>query len=93
MTVSGYFPTKRDPLRGATEMAEPSVFGQDAIGLMRFELIEEGGGLLALAAAGRTGSGVDDGRIFAARACARAAVSISHHGPGFRRQALARCEA
>jgi hypothetical protein len=56
-----YFTTKRAPKRGAREIAEASVFGQDAIAMIRFELIDEAGQLLAVAPAVRTLSGVDDG--------------------------------
>jgi hypothetical protein len=56
-----YFATKRAPKREAREMAEARVFGQDAVGTIRFELVDEAGQLLGVAAAVRTSTGVDDG--------------------------------
>jgi hypothetical protein len=56
-----YFTTKRPPQRDAQEFAEVHVSGQEAIGMIRFELIGEAGQLLGFAPAVRTGSGVDDG--------------------------------
>jgi hypothetical protein len=56
-----YFSTKRAPKRDAQEMAEAHLHGQDAISVIRFELVDEAGQLLAVAPAVRTGSGIDDG--------------------------------
>ena len=55
----GYFPVKRDPFRGEREIAEVSLFGQEAIGTVRFELIGRSGVVLAAAPAFRTGDGAD----------------------------------
>ncbi len=52
---------KRAPQRDAREMAEAHVSGQEAIGMIRFELVDEAGQLLAVAPAVRTGRGFDDG--------------------------------
>lgn len=56
-----YFTSKRAPKRGAREIAEARVYGREAVAMIRFELIDEAGQLLAVAAAVRTLSGVDDG--------------------------------
>ena len=59
-----YFSTKRAPKRDAQEIAEAHVYGQEAIGMIRFELIGEAGQLLGIAPAVRTGRGVDDGDYY-----------------------------
>ena len=56
-----YFASKRAPKRGAREIAEARVYGQDAIAMIRFELIDEAGQLLGVSAAVRTLTGADDG--------------------------------
>src|SRR5581483_6865362 len=56
-----YFRTRRAPKRDGREMAQARIFGQEAIGIIRFELVDEAGQWLGVAAAIRTGSGVDDG--------------------------------
>ena len=55
----GYFATERAPLRGQREIAEVSLFGQEAIATVRFELIRRTGVVLAAARAFRVGDAAD----------------------------------
>src|ERR1051326_1710889 len=54
-----YFSVKRAPFRSQREIAEVSLFGQEAIGAVRFELVDESGRAIAIVPAMRTGSGMD----------------------------------
>jgi hypothetical protein len=54
-----YFTAKRAPFRGKAEVAEASLFGQESIGWVRFELVDEQAHVLGVVPATRTGFGVD----------------------------------
>ena len=54
-----YFSVKRAPFRGRQEIGEVSLFGQEAIGSVRFELIGETGRVLGGVSAFRVGDGAD----------------------------------
>jgi hypothetical protein len=54
-----YFTVKRAPYRGKQEIAEVSLFGQESIGAVRFELIGETGRVLGSVPAFRVGDGAD----------------------------------
>jgi hypothetical protein len=54
-----YFSVKRAPFRGKSEIAEVTVFGQEAIATIRFELIDEAGRVLQAVSAARTGNAID----------------------------------
>jgi hypothetical protein len=54
-----YFSAKRAPYRGKQEIAEVSLFGQESIGSVRFELIGETGRVVGTVAAFRVGDGAD----------------------------------
>jgi len=56
-----YFPAKRAPFRGKQEIVEVSLFGQEAIGAVRFDLIDEAGRAIADVPAIRTGDAIDAG--------------------------------
>ena len=55
----GYFATERTPLRGQREIAEVSLFGQDAIETVRFELVGRTGVVLAAGRAFRVADAAD----------------------------------
>ena len=71
-----YFTSKRAPKRDAREIAEARVYGQEAIGMIRFELIDEAGQLLAVAQAVRTWQRSGRRRVFPARDGAGAGRSV-----------------
>ena len=54
-----YFSVKRAPYRGRPEIAEVSLYGQEGIAAVRFELIDASGRVLAAVPAARTGDGLD----------------------------------
>ncbi len=54
-----YFTAKRAPFRGQAEVAEASVFGQEAVAWLRFEMLDETGRVLGVVPTVRTGSAVD----------------------------------
>jgi hypothetical protein len=54
-----YFTAKRAPFRGQAEVAEASLYGQESIAWVRFELVDEQARMLGVVPAARTGSGVD----------------------------------
>jgi hypothetical protein len=56
-----YFPAKRPPRRGAAEIAQARIYGQEAIGAVCFELLDEAGQSLGVVPSVRTSTGVDDG--------------------------------
>jgi hypothetical protein len=56
-----YFSTRRPPQRGAQEIAQARIYGQEAIAAIRFEMIDEAGQPLGAVPAVRTSTGVDDG--------------------------------
>jgi hypothetical protein len=59
-----YFPVKRQPFRGMSEIAEATVFGQEAIATIRFELVDQAGRVIRNVPAMRTGNGADsDGYV------------------------------
>jgi hypothetical protein len=59
-----YFTVKRAPFRGKTEIVEVSLYGQEGIGIVRFETIDEAGRVLQNVPAIRTGNAIDsDGYV------------------------------
>ena len=54
-----YFSVKRAPFRGKQEVVEVSVYGQEGIGTLRFELLDESGRVLRTVPAIRTGDAID----------------------------------
>jgi hypothetical protein len=54
-----YFPVDRAPFRGKQELVEATLFGQEAIATVRFELVSESGQLLSVVPAFRIGDGAD----------------------------------
>ena len=54
-----YFPVDRAPFRGKQELIEATLFGQEAIATVRFELVSESGQLLSTVPAFRIGDGAD----------------------------------
>ena len=59
-----YFSVKRAPYRAQQELAEVSLYGQEGIAVVRFELIDQSGRVLAAVPAARTSDGLDaDGYI------------------------------
>jgi hypothetical protein len=56
-----YFSVERAPFRGKQEIVEVSLFGQEAIGAVSFELIDEAGRVIAAVPAMRTGDAIDAG--------------------------------
>jgi len=59
-----YFTAKRAPFRGQAEVVEASLYGQESIGWVRFELLDEQNRVLGAVPAARTGFAVDaDGYI------------------------------
>ena len=59
-----YFKAKRAPIRGASEVMEAALYGQESIALVRFEVVDDAGRVLQDVPAMRTGAAVDsDGYI------------------------------
>jgi hypothetical protein len=54
-----YFPVDRAPFRGKQELVEATLFGQEAIATVRFELVSESGQWLSMVPAFRIGDGAD----------------------------------
>lgn len=55
----GYFSVDRAPFRGTQEVVEATLFGQEAIASVRFELVSDSGQLLSVVPAFRIGDGAD----------------------------------
>jgi len=59
-----YFAATREPYRGKQEIVEVTLYGQEGIGVVRFELVDEAWRVVATVPAMRAGDGVDaDGYI------------------------------
>src|SRR5690348_14154770 len=57
----GYFSTDRAPFAGKRQLVEATLFGQEELGTVRFELIGDSGQRLAAVPAFRLGDGADAG--------------------------------
>jgi hypothetical protein len=59
-----YFPAHRSPFRGKSEIVEVTLYGQESVATVRFELIDESARVLQAVPALRTGEGADaDGYV------------------------------
>ncbi|HJZ98523.1 MAG TPA: hypothetical protein VKE70_18560 [Candidatus Solibacter sp.] len=54
-----YFKAKRPPIRGAAEVMEATLYGQESVGVVRFELVDDAGRVVQDVPAVRTGAAVD----------------------------------